>query len=109
MRQRLAQAGHTASAWKSHIYRATEARCPRDSARLQTARKLGFSKRPIWKTQSRVSQSADGQIKKLPTTWRPPHLGITPTPEVNLIKSGKSSNCDRGWKWETERVRRDLA
>lgn len=61
------------------------------------------------KSRASVSQAADGQIKKLPGTWRPPNLGITPPLEVKLIKSGKLSNCDSGWKWDKEAIRRDLA
>lgn len=62
------------------------------------------------KSRASVSQAADGQIKKLPVTWRPPNLGVTPPLEVKLIKSGRLSNCDSGWwKWDKEEVRRNPA
>ena len=108
-RWRLGQEGLETSAWKSHIYQATEAGCPRDSARLQTVRNVFFPRGRYGKLRASVSQTADGQIEKLPTTWRPPNLGITPLPEVNLVKSGRLSNCDSGWKWDREKIRRDLA
>lgn len=109
--RRRGQAGLSASAWKCHIYQATEAGCPRDSSTtgLQTARNLFFPKGQDGKLRASVSQTADRQIKKLPITWRPPDLGIVPLPEVNLIKSGRLSNCDSGWKWDREEIHRALA
>lgn len=110
-RQQLGQAGLGASAWKRHIYQAMVAGCPRDlsAARLQTARNLFFPKGQHRKLRASVSQTADGQIKKSPVTPRPPNLAFTPLPEANLIKSGGLSNCDSGWKWDREKIRRDLA
>lgn len=110
-RQRRGQAGLAASAWKGHIYQATAAVCPRDSstAGLQRARNLFLPKGRFEKLRASVSQTADGQIKKLPITSRPPNLGVRPLPEVNLIKSGRLSNCDSGWKWDREQILGDLA
>lgn len=110
-RRRLGQAGLATSAWKCHIYQAVEARYPRDSstAGLHRARNLFFPEGRYEKLRASVSQTADGQIKKSPITSCPPDLGIIPLPEVSPIKSGRFSNCDSGWKWDREKIHRDLA
>lgn len=73
------------------------------------ARGLRFPKGRRGKPGGSASQTADGQARKLPATRRPPNLGMAPPPEVNLIKSGRLSNCDRGWKWDREGARGDPA
>lgn len=74
-----------------------------------TARNLFFPTGRDGKLRASVSQTAAGQIKKLPITRCPPNLGSTPLPEVNLINAGRLSDCDSGWKWDREEIRGEVA
>lgn len=109
-RRRLGQAGFVILVWKCYIYQAVEVRYFRDSSivGLYRARNLFFLEGRYEKFRVSVFQIVDGQIKKSFIISCFFDFGIIFFSEVSSIKLGRFLNCDSGWKWDREKIYRDL-